>query len=142
VAVLSNVGTTIPLDIVLVHNPGLLQALCIAAEHFRRRSNSSSTDSTDNDTDVWRMIQIQGLTLLGTEANTPENVQASAMEIKQVPISLIRVGACRFWQYTAQKLLHLGANVRELSVGPAHAGKYASFRCDVGKRKDIQCSIR
>ena len=143
VAAVSDGGTTVPLDVVLEHDPDLLQALRTAAEQFRR-----STEATNNDTDVWRMVR--AVLPLRNEAGTIESVvQAGAVETEQMPVSVIMGSACRFWQciaqmlqwaqrnahavcVLAQQLYPNDANVRELPTDATQAGKHAAFWRAVG----------
>jgi hypothetical protein len=98
VAALSNEGTAVPLDVVQEHDPDLLQALRIAAEHFRR-----STEATDNDTGVWRVVRrIAPLRIVSGKIKSV--VHEGAVETKQTPVSVTIGSACRFWQCIAQML--------------------------------------
>jgi hypothetical protein len=128
---------------VLEHDPDLLQALRTAAEQFRR-----STEATNNDTDVWRMVR--AVVPLRNEAGTIESVvQAGAVETDQMPVSVIMGSACRVWQCIAQmlqwaqrnahavcalaqQLYPNDANVRELPTDATQAGKHAAFWRAVG----------
>jgi len=143
VAAVSNGGTNVPLDVVLEHDPDLLQALRTAAEQFRR-----STEATGNDTGVWRMAE--ALAPLRNETGTIESVvQAGALEAEQMPVSVITSSACRFWQCIAQmlqwaqrnahavcalaqQLYPNDANVRGLPADATQAGKHAAFWRAVG----------